>query len=108
MTKKIVSLFAFCVVLSLSMSLAKAAAPAEVTLKGTMKCAKCSLKLQDKCQDVLVVTEDGKEVNYFLKDNKEAKGFHKEICKADKENVTVTGTVSEKDGKKILTATKIE
>jgi hypothetical protein len=109
MTRKIVSLFAFCVVMSIGMSAAMAAdAPAPVTLKGTLKCAKCSMKVQDKCQAVLVTMENGKEVDYFLKPNDEGKAAHKEICKADKENVTVTGTVTEKDGKKILTASKVE
>ena len=106
--KKIVSLFAFVVVMSIGMSAALAEKPAEVTVKGTLKCAKCSMKVAEKCQAVLVTMEDGKEVDYFLKDNKEGKAAHKEICKADKEGVTVTGTVTEKDGKKILTASKVE
>jgi hypothetical protein len=106
--KKIISLFAFCTVLALGMSVAMADKDAEVTVKGTLKCAKCSLKEQDKCQAVLVTKEGDKEVEYFLKDNAEGKAAHKEICKQDKEDVTVTGTVTEKDGKKILTATKVE
>ena len=80
----------------------------EVTLKGTAVCAKCELKETDKCQDALKVKEDGKDVVYLLADNAVAKKFHKTICQAPKEDVTVIGTVSEKDGKKIITATKIE
>ena len=39
---------------------------------------------------------------------KEAKAFHGKICSGSTEKVTVTGTVSEKDGKQTLNATKIE
>jgi Family of unknown function (DUF6370) len=80
----------------------------EVKLKGTAVCAKCELHETEKCQDALKVKEDGKEVVYLLTDNDVAKKFHGKVCHGPKDDVTVTGTVSEKDGKKIITATEIK
>ncbi len=78
----------------------------EVTLKGTITCAKCDLKQTDKCATVIKVKEDGKEVVYFF-DKASDKKNHKSICNEPKEG-TVKGTVSEKDGKKTVKATKVE
>jgi hypothetical protein len=47
-------------------------------------------------------------VKYYLTDNKISKTSHKDVCGAPKENVSVTGLVSEKDGKKMIEASKIE
>ena len=79
----------------------------EATLTGTALCAKCALHQSDKCQTVLQTTKDGKTVTYYLT-GKEAKDFHKNICENDGEKVTVTGTVTEKDGKVRLQGSKIE
>jgi hypothetical protein len=80
---------------------------AETTLKGTLTCGKCALKKADKCQDVLVVTDDkGAETEYWVVKNEAAeKAGHQ--CKTSAA-ATVTGEVSEKDGKKWITASKIE
>ncbi len=78
----------------------------EVTLKGKVTCAKCDLKKQTTCATVIVVKENGKDVVYYL-DEKAGKDNHKTICQEAKDG-TVTGKVSEKDGKKIITATKVE
>ena len=51
--------------------------------------------------------EGGKKVTYYLEQNAVSKKFHSNICKA-KKKVKATGTVEEKDGKKVLTASKIE
>ena len=80
----------------------------EVTITGNMVCGKCTLHETDKCQNVVQVTEDGKTVNYYLKENQVSKDAHGPICQGGSEKVTVTGTVNEKDGKKMMTATKIE
>ena len=80
---------------------------AEVTLKGNATCAKCDLNKTEKCQAALVVTEDGKEVVYYIK-GKGAGDLHKEVCKSPKDAVSVTGIVSEQDGQKWITASKIE
>ncbi|MDB5171924.1 MAG: hypothetical protein JWO87_3898 [Phycisphaerales bacterium] len=107
--RKLVSLVALAALVGFSYAPAFAKEDAkEVKLKGTAVCAKCELKETEKCQDALKVKEDGKEVVYLLTDNAVAKKFHGTICKTTKEDVTVTGTVSEKDGKKIITATKID
>lgn len=79
----------------------------EKTITGEGKCAKCSLKETDSCQNVIQAQEDGKTVNYYLAKNKVSKEFHDNICKETKK-VTATGTVKEVDGKKELTASKIE
>ena len=80
----------------------------EISITGNMVCAKCTLHDTDACQNVVQVTEDGKTVNYYLKENKVSKDAHQPICMGAPEKVTVTGTVKEKDGKNTMTATKIE
>lgn len=89
-----------------------AKAAEEKTIKGMAQCAKCALKESDKCQNVVVAKEDGKEVKYFLAQNDVAKKAHgKTFCQAPKGDgpeVKVTGEVKEEGGKKILTASKIE
>jgi len=83
---------------------AAASAADEQTLTGKVVCAKCSLKKADasKCQDVLVV--DGAE--YYVEKNAVAEKFG-HVCSNSKAAV-VTGTVSEKDGKKWIAPTKME
>ena len=80
----------------------------EISITGNMVCAKCTLHETDTCQNVVQVTEDEKTVNYYLKQNDVSKEAHGAICHGDTEKVTVTGTVKEKDGKKMMTPTKIE
>ena len=80
----------------------------EVTITGNMVCGKCTLHETAICQNVVQVTADGKTVNYYLKENDISKAEHGAICKGGSEKVTVTGQVKEKDGKKLMTATKIE
>lgn len=79
----------------------------EVTLSGLMVCGKCKLHITKTCQNVLQVESSGTNVNYFLTQNQVSKDFHPNICQNDGEKATVTGTVKEKGGKEILTATKI-
>jgi len=80
---------------------------ADVTITGDAKCAKCALHETDKCQNVIEADKDGKTVKYYVVDNAVAKKFHKTVCQ-DTKKVTATGSVEEKDGKMMLTATKIE
>ena len=106
---KLVSL-ALCAMICVAVTAAFTSAAekaAEVTLKGKATCAKCDLKKTEKCQAALVVTEDGKEVVYFVK-GKGAGDLHKAICKEAKDGVSITGVVSEKEGQKWITASKIE
>jgi hypothetical protein len=83
------------------------AADKEVTITGLGQCAKCALHETDKCQNTIQTEENGKKVMYYLAENDTSKDFHDNICKKS-EKVTATGVVSEKEGKKILTVSKIE
>jgi hypothetical protein len=80
----------------------------DVTITGNMVCGKCTLHETTSCQNVVQVTEDGKTVNYYLKQNDVSKAAHDPICGGGSEKVTVTGTVKEKDGKKTMTPSKID
>jgi hypothetical protein len=82
----------------------------EVTLKGKISCAKCELKLKGvrKCQTVIQVQEDGKEVTYFFLDKGTKEEYHEAVCGGGKKDGTVTGVVSEKDGKKWIKPSKVE
>ena len=88
--------------------LAVDAASKEVTVTGNAVCAKCFLHESDKCQTVIQAQVAGKAVNYYLTENDTSKAFHKNICTGPGEQVTATGTVTEKDGKEMLTVSKIE
>lgn len=83
------------------------AADKEVTLKGEGKCAKCALKLSDKCQDVIEVKKDGKKVVYWIEMNEVGKAFHKKVC-SDTVKMTAVGKVEKKGDKMILVASKLE
>lgn len=80
----------------------------EVTISGSMVCAKCTLHETKECQNVVQVQQDGKTVNYYLKQNEVSKTAHDPICSGGSEKVTVTGTVKEKGGKEMMTPTKID
>ena len=101
--KKITSLIALAGLLALPAF----AADKEVTITGQGTCAKCALHETDKCQTVIQTKEHGEKVAYYLADNEISKDFHDNVCKKP-EKITATGTVSEENGKKILTASKIE
>ncbi len=95
--------------LALVVSLVAAATAAdEVTLTGKVLCAKCTLKKADakECQNVLVVKDGDKAAEYYVEKNDVATKFG-HVCTGQKDAV-VTGTVSEKDGKKWISATKME
>jgi hypothetical protein len=75
----------------------------KVKLTGHITCGKCTLKLDgvDECATVIQVKpKKGKAVVYFF-DADSHKKYHKDICKKNLEG-TVTGTVTEEDGKKII------
>jgi len=108
--KKTIMFFAVAAGLMLAGSTPRllAAEAKEVTITGSMVCGKCTLHETKSCQNVVQVQQDGKTVNYYLAENDLSKANHKAICGGDAEKVTVTGTVTEKDGKEMLTASKIE
>jgi hypothetical protein len=83
-----------------------------ITIKGDGMCAKCGLKDKDakRCQNVVIVTKDGKKTNYYL-DGKLSMDVHKSMgfCSASKDEpvkVEVTGTCEKKGDKLVLTPTK--
>jgi len=80
----------------------------ETTITGSMVCGKCTLHLTAECQNVVQVQKDGKTINYFLVQNYVSKAAHEPICGGSSENVTVTGTIKEVNGKETMTPTKIE
>jgi hypothetical protein len=86
---------------------AKGAAAKEVTLSGTMVCAKCSLGEGKKCQSVLKVDEGGKSEKYYLAQNEVAEQNHETVCSGETK-ATVTGAVKTAKGKKVLTASAIK
>ena len=93
--------------ISTSSLLAVDTASKEVTVTGSMVCGKCTMHETKSCQNVVQVSEGGKTVNYYLKENGVSKDAHEPICNGNSEKVTVTGTVAMEDGKQVLTPTKI-
>ncbi len=91
----------------LTLALTAGAFAADEKLEGQAQCAKCSLKVADKCQAVIVVKKDGKDVVYYADKDDQGKALHGEICKGAKP-ATVEGTVTEVDGKKVVKITKYE
>jgi Family of unknown function (DUF6370) len=86
----------------------------KITLKGEGMCAKCALKEQSKCQNVVIVKKEGeKDKKYYIVMDKVGKDAHQRdgFCratKADPVKVKITGTCKEEDGKLVFTAEKIE
>jgi hypothetical protein len=102
-------------VVSLAIMLAGGAVAGEkaetVTLEGKLVCAMCTLHAEDakSCQSVLEVAaseEGAKPAFYYLAKNEATKELGM-TCKGD-QSAKITGAVMEKDGKKWITATKIE
>ena len=79
----------------------------EVKLSGDMVCGKCKLKETKECSNVLQVKDGDKTVTYYLDDKGAKEDYHK-MCCTKTAKVTVTGEVSEKDGKKMVKVTKVE
>ena len=106
--RKMIPLLAVTVLTGMSLAIA-----AEVkTITGDAVCAKCALKEQAKCQNVVTVDEGGKATKYYLT-GAESKKAHSPlgICTATKDapvKVKVTGDAQEKDGKNTLAVSKIE
>jgi hypothetical protein len=80
----------------------------DVTMTGNLVCGKCYLHITKECQNVLqVADQSGTTNNFFLAQNDLSKNFHQNICQNDGEKVTVTGTINEKHGQEVFTATSI-
>ena len=83
------------------------------TIKGTLKCAKCALKVEGvkECQAALEIkrkSKDGKETTrvILLKNDDVTKAFHAKICKAAVYSA-VTGKFEGKKKERVLVASKI-
>ena len=97
---------AFCLLIAVALGMsATTRAAKDVVLTGKITCAKCDLKLEKDCTTVIVVKQGGKDTVYYF-DEKSHKENHDAVCQMGKEG-TVTGTLSEKDGKKYISVTKI-
>ena len=85
----------------------RAWATSETTLKGEMVCARCYLNKPDakECQDVLLVKDSGATTEYYVTKNKVSQDSGEACTNAIP--ATVVGTVSDKDGRKWITASKI-
>ena len=83
----------------------------EVSLKGDLGCAKCNFKTAKECQNVLKVTDGGKDTLYYLAANSVSKENHDEVCSGTKPAM-VKGVLSEEgkgaDKKKVVTASEIK
>jgi hypothetical protein len=97
------------VVLALACILAAPATAAdkEVTLTGKIMCAKCELKQAKKCQTVIQVQEAGKSVTYWFLDKGNKEDYHEAVCGGGRKDGSVTGIVTEKDGKKWIAPKKV-
>lgn len=74
------------------------------TLEGKLVCTKCKLSETDACGNALLVKEGTKTVTYYIKDKGKGEKYHK--CSGE-QAAKVTGTVTEKDGKKYITDAKV-
>jgi hypothetical protein len=79
-----------------------------VTLTGEILCAKCALQETKKCTTAIKVQENGKSVTYYFKDKGAKEEYHEAVCGGDRRQGTVTGVVTEQDGKKWITPSKVE
>ena len=104
---KVLSRIGVVLALAIGLMAVGTVSAAETTLKGTLSCAKCQLKKADKCQDVLTVTDaQGASTEYLIVKNEAAEKAGHQCSKTAP--ATVTGEVTEKDGIKWITASKVE
>ena len=62
-----------------------------------------------KCTICLQVREKDKTINYWLTDKGNDEPYHEKVCGGGElKDVTVTGVVTEKDGKKTVKASKVD
>src|SRR5579885_348630 len=75
------------------------------TLKGTITCAKCDLKLEKKCATVIKVKQGDKDVVYYFDPASDRK-YHKKSCTTPTKG-TVKGTVKKEGDKNIVTVKEV-
>ena len=79
----------------------------EVTLKGSLLCAKCALGETTECTTAIQVKEGDKLITYYLDDKGAGETHHEPICGGGRKEGTVVGTVQEKEGKKYIKPSKV-
>ena len=80
----------------------------ETVIEGQDVCNKCSRGESSSCEPVIVVKSGAAETVYHVVQNQVAQDFHNShVCQGSK-SVRATGTVSEVDGKKLFTPSKLE
>jgi hypothetical protein len=77
----------------------------EVTLKGEIGCAKCAFSTTKECATAIRVTAGEKKAIYLF-DEASHKEHHEEVCQ-DVKPGSVTGEVSEHDGKQYIKVSKL-
>jgi hypothetical protein len=107
--------FSILLIISLAIALVGSVLAGEetktITLEGKVVCALCTLKKEGmkECQNVLQVEpgeEGGEPAFYYIAKNDVGDELGT-VCKGPK-HAKITGTVAEKEGKKWITASKIE
>ena len=98
-------LAAFAFMFSVGLSSAADKPAKEVTLKGEINCSKCALNETADCGNAIKVSENGKVVIYYLKDNGKAEPYHDVVCNGPAKG-SVKGVVLEKEGKKWIVPAK--
>ncbi len=101
-----VSMLTLSLALVVGLATAMAEEKKEVTLAGTITCAKCDLKIETKCATVIKVSKDGKDTIYYF-DKDSNKKYHGDTCMEAKDG-TVTGSVKKDGEKMVVTVTKLE
>jgi Family of unknown function (DUF6370) len=102
----VTTVLAMVMVFAIVAGIAIAADDKEVTISGTITCAKCDLKKEKACATVIVEKKGDKETVYYF-DTDSHKKNHKMVCTEAKKG-SVTGVVADKDGKKTITVKTVK
>jgi uncharacterized protein DUF6370 len=105
--KALVSISALCVLVLLTAGIVAQDKGKEVTLKGTLLCAKCTLGKTAECTTAIQVKEGDKTVTYYLDDKGAGEEHHEPICGGAKKDGTVVGTVEDRKGQKYIKPSKV-
>jgi hypothetical protein len=80
----------------------------EVTLKGTILCARCALKESAKCQTAIQIQEGDKVITYYLDDRGDRETYHDPVCGGERKQGSVVGKAFDREGRKYVTPSKVE
>lgn len=105
--KASISLSVGCVVVLLTAATVAQDKGKEVTLKGTLLCATCTLGQTPDWTTAIQVKDGDKTVTYYLDDKGASEEHHEPICAGVKKEGTVVGTVQEREGNKYIKPSKV-